>query len=365
MIERIKQLVIVGKNRVCTYRDIISSAFISRKHSLALYLGLSIMLTGLISCGDNYNECTYDPDISDVKINIEIEQLEDSFTNVSSREELSDLLKQYPIIREYFMKRSTYPNDSIMLDVLMKKFQNPHIDSLSMEVKRVFGDLSGLKTDLSQAFSHLKYYYPEVSIPKIQTVVSGLAHDIYFSDSLIVIGLDYYLGTNAKYRPLNLYQYMLQRYSPEYIAPSIMLLYGISGDFNNTNLKDKTALADMVAYGKSFYFAKRMMPCVPDSVLIWYSDEEITGVRENKKIIWQHIVDKELLYETNHMTKKKYLDERPKTYEIGEKAPGRIATWVGWDIVREYMDKNSEVTLSELMTNSDAQKLFQDSKYKP
>lgn len=263
------------------------------------------------------------------------------------------------------MKRSTYPNDSIMLDVLMKKFQNPHIDTLSMEVKRVFGDLSGLKANLTRAFSHLKFYYPDAEIPKIQTVVSGLAHDMYFSDSLIVIGLDYYLGEGAKFRPLSLYQYMLQRYSPEYIAPSIMLLKGISEEYNTTKLSDKTALADMVAYGKSFYFAKRMMPCVPDSVLIWYTQEEIDGVRDNRKTVWAHMLENEILFETNHMVKKKYLDERPKTYEIGEKAPGRIATWVGWDIVKEYMKKNPDITLPQLMQTTDAQEIFRSSKYKP
>lgn len=346
------------KTKVGKFKATMASAFFGS------FLMLIIMC--LSSCGnDTYNECTYDPDISDVKINIEIEQLEDKFVNVTSREDLSELLKEHTVIREYFMKRGTYPNDSIMLDVLFRKFQNPHLDTLNMEVKRVFGDLTTLRADLTEAFTHLKYYYPETKIPKVQTVISGLAHDMYFSDSLIVIGLDYYLGNGAKFRPLNLYQYMLQRYSPEYIAPSIMLLYGISSDYNITDLRDKTALADMVAYGKSFFFAKRMMPCTPDSVLIWYTQEEIEGTRENKKIIWSHMLENELIYETNHMIKKKYLDERPKTYEIGEKAPGRIATWVGWDIVRQYMERNPDTTLPELMSQGDAQKIFQGSKYKP
>lgn len=338
--------------------------FSTKRDVLGILLLLIVPLI-FSSCDSAYNECTYQPDISGSQINIEIEQLEDKFVNVQSREELSALLEENTVIREYFMKRSTYPNDSIMLDVLMKKFQNPHIDTLSMEVKRIFGDLSGLEEDLSKAFSHLKYYYPDAQIPKIQTVISGLAHDMYFSDSLIVIGLDYYLGQGAQFRPLSLYQYMLQRYSPEYIAPSIMLLKGISEEYNATKLSDKTALADMVAYGKSFYFAKSMMPCVPDSVLIWYTQEEMEGVRENRQIIWAHLLENEILFETNHMIKKKYLDERPKTYEIGEKAPGRIATWVGWDIVKEYMEKNPEVTLQELMLTSDALQIFQASKYKP
>ncbi len=44
---------------------------------------------------------------------------------------------------------------------------------------------------------------------------------------------------------------------------------GIDGGRNKTDPADKTVLADMVAYGKSFYFAKRMLPCVADSVFVW------------------------------------------------------------------------------------------------
>ncbi|NJN42061.1 MAG: hypothetical protein HC811_07420 [Flammeovirgaceae bacterium] len=57
----------------------------------------------------------------------------------------------------------------------------------------------------------MKYYYPDFKPPVIKTMLTGLETDLYVSDSLIVIGLDYYLGKGAKYRP-NMYEYMLRRY---------------------------------------------------------------------------------------------------------------------------------------------------------
>lgn len=320
----------------------------------------------LTACNDKEdNECAYQPDISAVKIDLEIEQLEDHLLDVKTKAELRTFLQEHPVITEYFLKRSQYPDDSVMMEALFKRFQNPHIDTLQNEIDRIFGDLSELKADLTTAFTHLKYYYPDVKLPRVQTVATGLDNDLFVSDSLIVIGLDYYLGDNAKFRPLGLYQYILDRYRPGYIVPSIMLLYGISGQYNKTDVSDKTMLADMIGYGKSFYFAKRMMPCTPDSVLIWYSPEEIEGVRENQDIVWAHFIENQLLYETNHMIKKKYIEERPKTFEIGEKAPGRIATWLGWEIVNQYMEKHEEVSLPELMSISDAKKIFNEANYKP
>ncbi|ELR69283.1 GldB [Fulvivirga imtechensis AK7] len=329
---------------------------------LLLIMSAAFLFT---ACNDETKECAYQPDISAVKIELEVEQLEDQLLSVKTKSELRSFLQAHPVITQFFLKQSQYPDDSIMMEVLFKRFQNPHIDTLRHEIDRVFGDLSALKADLNTAFTHLKYYYPDVELPKVQTIATGLDNDLYVSDSLIVIGLDYYLGDHAKFRPLGLYQYMLDRYRPEYIVPSIMLLYGISGQYNKTDVSDKTMLADMIGYGKSFYFAKRMLPCAPDSVLIWYSPEELKGVRENRDIVWAHFIENQLLYETNHMVKKKYIDERPKTFEIGEKAPGRIGTWLGWEIVNQYMQKHKEVTLPELMNISDAKKIFNEANYKP
>jgi hypothetical protein len=65
------------------------------------------------------------------------------------------------------------------------------------------------------------------------------------------------------------------------------------------------------------------------------------------------------------MIKQKYLAERPKTIEVGEKCPGRIAQWVGWEIVKSYMNSHDNVSLPELMDYQNADKLFKESTYKP
>jgi hypothetical protein len=157
----------------------------------------------------------------------------------------------------------------------------------------------------------------------------------------------------------------MRRYDPHDIVPSCLLLYGISERFNKTELKDRTVLADMVAYGKSFYFAKRMLPCTPDSVLIWYTSEEINGARENEDLIWARFIQDKVLFSTSVIDKKNYLGDRPNTIQVGEKCPGRIGQWVGWQIVKEYMEAHPEKSLPDLMNTADAQVLFRNSNYKP
>lgn len=316
----------------------------------------------LAACTSKSKECVEAPDVS-IKIELQTEDLREAIHTIDTKQALVDFLGRHEVFRDQFLHRSEYPDDSTFINTLYQRFTNPYFDSLYLETQRVFGDLNTLREEFEQAFTNLHYYYPEYPQPKIQFVITGLDGDLYLSDSLIIVGVDHYLGAGAKYRP-RMYEYILRQYIPENIVPSVMLLYGIDTKVNATNLNDKTALADMIAYGKSFYFAKHMLPCKADSILMNYSAAEITGARKNQDLIWFRLVEDEVLYSTANLVKQRYLGERPKTVEVGPECPGRIAQWVGWQIVNSYMNTHPEVSLQELMKMQNADKLFKDSKYK-
>jgi hypothetical protein len=329
---------------------------------LALSLAFVLFLSG---CEKDEEACVFVPETSDEKMKVRIEQFQDSLINVDTRDELVAILTRQPAIRDYILRRSEFPDDSVFINELYNRFNNPHLDTLLQETKQVFGDLSSLENEFELAFKNIAYYYPGFYPPKVQTVISGLlGNDMLVSDSLIIISLDFYLGNKGKYRP-KVYDYLMRKYDPDDIVPSCMLIYGISDRFNKTNLKDKTTLADMVAYGKSFYFAKHMLPCVPDSVFIWYTPEEIKGSRKNEDLIWARFIEDQVLFSTSQQIKRDYLGERPITIQVGEKCPGRIGQWVGWRIVNRYAETHSEVPLPRLMELDNAQQFFKESNYKP
>jgi hypothetical protein len=325
------------------------------------YLSL-IFLSG---CDNNAKkECVEAPDAEE-SVTVAFEQLGESIVNTHSKAELVAILSEQPMVRDYIFRRSEYPDDSAFINALYSRFQNPAFDTLMAETRKVFGDGSELKKQFEEAFTNVKAYYPDFNPPKIQTVVSGLMdNDLLVSDSLIIVSLDFYLGADARFRP-QVYDYQLRKFEPEDIVPSCMLIYGIDDRYNKTNLADKTVLADMIAYGKSFYFAKHMTPCVPDSTLLWYSAEEINGARKNHHLIWARFIQDQVIYSTSSLDKRNYLGERPVTIQVGEKCPGRIGQWIGWQIVNDYMKAHPETTLPQLMEMSDAQTLFKESKYKP
>lgn len=328
------------------------------------------LLTGLLafaifSCKEDRESCAFQPDVNNIAVSIQWSSLEDSIAGIRSKPELVNLLTRHPHLRDVMLNRPGYPSDSVFINELYARFTNPHIDTLATEVRRVFGDQSDLKRSFENAFRNFKYYYPDFNPPRIKTVITGLETDLFVTDSLIVIGLDHYLGPDSKY-PLNhMYEYLRKKYSKEFIVPSTMLLFGIDEKFNRFNSSDQSMLSEMVSYGKAYHFAKLMVPCTPDSVLIAYTADEIKGSRENESLIWSRFIEDEVLFSTNRDDKKKYILERPKTYEVGEKCPGRIGQWVGWQIVESYANAHPEISLPRLMEIDDAAKLFHESGYKP
>jgi len=144
-----------------------------------------------------------------------------------------------------------------------------------------------------------------------------------------------------------------------------MIALAISSKFNNANLNDQTMVASMIYYGKAHYFVERVLPDLADSLNIMYSGQELKEVENHKNLIWGHFISEKLLFNSTRFIVDKYCGERPKVVEIGDKCPGRIGRWLGWQIVRSYMREHPEVTLKQLMEEKDAQKIFKQSKFNP
>jgi hypothetical protein len=147
-------------------------------------------------------------------------------------------------------------------------------------------------------------------------------------------------------------------------VPALAFRIGLE-QFARKDGRDETLLNDMVSWGKVCFFMEKVMPCVPDSAIIMYSEKELNDVNRNMDIIWGHFIENKLFYETKNDIKRRYVEEAPKVAVIGDKCPGRIGRYIGWQIVKAYMEKNPEVTLADLMDETDAQKIFKLSKYKP
>jgi hypothetical protein len=153
----------------------------------------------------------------------------------------------------------------------------------------------------------------------------------------------------------------LQRYNYDYVVPTIFKFIASSYSQNGG---ENSLLSEMIDFGKIYYFLEQLLPCTEKHLLIGFKAQEWVDVMANQEIIWANFIENKLLYETSEVTKRKFLGERPVVYEIGDKCPGRIGAWLGWEIVKAYMER-TDVSLKELLQETDHHKIFSQSQYKP
>jgi len=330
-----------------------------------MYYRLSILAILLCCLGCRKKGCNLPDNIAKVPVNVKVERLEKSFFAADSQSDITVFLQEHPLFAEKYLQRKQYPSDSLLLNPLYELATNPALDTLETQAEQTFANMSHEEQELETAFKVIKYNYPHFYVPQVKTFVTGLGSmgsDLFVSDSLLVFGLDYFIGPKAKYRP-QVYDYILKRYQREAMVPATMLL--LSNRFNKIGNQDRNLLGEMISAGKAYYFVQAVLPCAPDSVIIGYSKQQIADTKYNEGRIWAHFIEKSLLYEKSPFLMNKYIGERPNTPEIDAKAPGRIGAWVGWQIVRQYMERSPDITLPQLMAETDYQKIFSASKYKP
>ncbi|WP_019989604.1 hypothetical protein [Rudanella lutea] len=298
------------------------------------------------------------------KERVPLDRLDQALFAAKEPDQIREFLARNKSIAQLYFGADNGPDSSLVAD-LHHRVNDPELNLLYKQVQDEFPEENELAAQLGEAFVNIKKAYPDFKPPRVVTMVTGfMGPDLVVSDSLVIVGLDYFLGPKAKYRPRGpeFPQYILRRYAKEYIAPTVV--FTLSDAFNKNNPADQTMLADMVYFGKGYVFTKTMMPAVADSLVIGYSDVQLTETYNAQDMVWAHFIDKQLIYETRPDIKNRYMNERPFTAEIGPRCPGAIGRWVGWRIVGRYFDKQTNPSITDLMATDDARKLFMESGYK-
>ena len=160
---------------------------------------------------------------------------------------------------------------------------------------------------------------------------------------------------------------------PNYIRKEMDEIYILSQvveKFSTSFLKvpkDRTFLAQIIWHGKKLYMQDILNTHQEDFIKIGYTEEEFQWAENNEKLIWQYFIEKQMLYDTEPDLMRRFIQPAPfsKFYlELDNESPGRIGVWVGWQIVRAYMKRFPNTTITDLFALP-PQELFQTSGYKP
>lgn len=307
---------------------------------------LSLFLT---SCGEkNKNEAA----IEQIPVAIKVERFDQAFFETKPQD-LAKVKKEYPM----FFPAGT--EDAVWLE----KIQNPLWRELYQEVQKKYAKFDTIQTKFETLFKHIKFYFPKVKTPKLVTVISEMDYNnkVIYTDSLMVLSLEMYLGKDHRF-----YQfptYIKQNFEPNQIMPDVVSAFF---KYSVRPTAEKNLLARMIDEGKELYLKDALIPESTDADKIGYTSQQLLWCQENEVYMWEYFIQKQLLFNDDNKLMARFINPAPfsKFYlEIDNESPGRVGAWLGWQIVRSYMD-NNQVTVPELMQKQ-AKEIFEKSKYKP
>lgn len=281
--------------------------------------------------------------------------------------QVPELVKTYPNFCSLYFNRIIKigdPSQSKFYDGLSLFLSNYDYRMSYVESQRLFGDFSKYKAQFIDAFSRYKYYFPNKVCPNIYLMISGFNEAISLSDSILGISVDRFLGKNSHfYEQLQTPKYLRKRMSPK-----LMVTEGVRGWIISEFPFDdslNTLVSQMVYYGTVLYTMDALFPKLADNKKIGFTKDEILWCKKSKKSIWEYLMDKKLLFSSDRLMIKKFIAPAPFSGPFPKESPGRVGQWIGWQIVRKYMDKHPNVTLQQLMNNHNYHKILVQSRYNP
>jgi hypothetical protein len=264
----------------------------------------------------------------------------------------------------FYMGVQAKADSQQVLKQIVSQSSDLFLDTMRRDVLGVFPSMQPYEEELGGLFGRIKAEFPEFVPPKyVYSVVSGFTVDILYLDSLMLLGLEHFMPDTAHYETPQIPHYIRKRMRPNTLVPGVAKL--LSDKFIRNDFSPEPALVeDMIRWGKVLYFTKTMLPCLPDTLLFGYSAEVMEDVNKNAPLIYAHFVDKALFFNTDHLLRAKYVGERPSIPEIGDKCPGRIGQWMGYQIVRKWAEEK-DLSVAAVMKEPNAQKIFNEARWKP
>lgn len=309
-------------------------------------------------------------DISKSDVSLEIKRLDRDLFEVNFDDLTNSVLMLNKKYGDFFVLYNLrvvslgLPTGPAYPDNLLAFITDYTINNIYEQTKLVFPDLKETEKQLNDAFRYYHYYFPDRKIPAIYTFIGGFNQSVVVADSMLAIGLDKYLGTDCEfYKRLETPNYLKATMYPEKIPTDALKAWALTEFVYNDSVDN--LVNNMIYQGKMQYFLDAVFPETPDTLKFGMTSLQLEWCKANEKQMWNNLIDQKLIFTTDYMTINKYINPAPFTSGFPKESPGRAVVWIGYKIVKKYMDRNPRVTIEQLMLNDQYQKILSESRYEP
>ena len=239
------------------------------------------------------------------------------------------------------------------------------VQALRRDIEQVYPDLNAAEKELTTAFQYWHHYFPEREIPRLITHFSGYNQSVVAGDGVLSVSLDCFLGADYEgYTKVDgFYSYLLPYMTPRQMPQDLMLGF-LMTEFPEP-APGSSLLEQMIYYGKLMYLLEVTMPEREEREVLSYSEQQYKWAKAYERQVWNYMAEQSMLFSSDRLTISHFTQWAPFTTGLSQDSPGRMAWYIGLQIVKNYMDNNQNVSLLDMAVENDVQKILQMSGYRP
>ena len=283
-------------------------------------------------------------------IEIQLKILENDFGTFNEVFETQIMKKGEMTKGEYSKELLTFVNHPEMREAY---------DSLML----LFSDISEIEKELNTAFTFFHNEFPSYPTPEVTTFFGGFNYGVVTYDNNIAIGLEHFLGQNSKfYKLLSNPQYLRFQQQEKFITANVIEVW--LNEYFQQYMTSRDLLSQIIYKGKVMYCIDKMLPKISFTDKFRFTQEQMDWVIDNEANIWSYFIENELLYSSHEQEFRTFLQYAPFAKGMPDDAPARVAYFIGYKMVNEFMD-NNKMDIEQLMYLTNSRQFLKRSKYKP
>ena len=313
---------------------------------------IGLVVISLSSCTNN----PLDVDASEVKVDLEFTNMDSLLVNADSAQLIQlnhDFTRSFPEIWEYQLGycigigRLT---DTAFYTSMNAFLNDPYVKRVENRINEKFKDLAPSKMKIRQGFQHLRYHLPQGKLPEqVVFMNSFFASNAFSTEKQIGIGLERYLGGETdviqELPPDQFYQWMKERLDEKFMERDAVCSWIMTHlvEEVNGNLAEH-----LIRWGKIIYLTEAAFPKEDPAVVMRYSADGMKWALDHEYDVWTYLVKEKLLFKLDERIRINMINDGPFTVGLPEKGPDRLGQFIGWRMVRKYMEIK-KVSVEELI----------------
>lgn len=217
------------------------------------------------------------------------------------------------------------------------------------DADKAFPDLAELEATLGRIYRNAAREGLRLDTLRFASVVYGLPQPLLRVDSVMLIALNHYLGSDYPG-----YSHW-EAYKRAGKAPGA-LPYDLAAAIVATShpmacgAEAPTLLSNMLYEGALAEARMRLLPDPDEAAALGLLPEEMKFMQAHLPQMWMEMAEKKMIYDTNQVTSDRMLSAAPSSPLLGSTAPARAGRYIGHQIVRAYMKSHPGTSLAFLLS---------------